>query len=677
MKLNKFIGMGVAVLALSLALCGCGDRKSKSESNSETKSDTESASSSSQTSGKFSPMVTKDATSALGVNLDKRQAFKVVDAYLDQLCNLMQLDAKDTAKVKAMVSRCKKDLYAYVPWQLRDFFDETGLRDAELRWAVISLEDVNIRDYERPFNGLTMAIAGDINLEKLIPKSHVIRTIKLGQKCNKDGTDWKLMVYTNDIVFTEMSLEGEKAWCIKQRESKGGREPLGGNDQIGLHEESAILYALREFLHELEREGIVLHVTSLDGQLLLAASSRGALAKQIRLYRQGKGAGDLLGGFSAKKGELLRLKLEDDDIGEIMGRIVDKNIGDDSKSEYGNVPTKGIAEKRMPDVVDFMRRVSSVEAEMTVSSDGTLSTVASLKVASEEDADKIRALAKVGQMKVRSQWSEDPYMPREFVKMLDAVKIDGADGEIKVQNVNPLLAFYHEVSMKMFYADLSAVKRNGSKLLEAIKRVNDERAAKSLPPVWPRTRLRGGMAVPSDDVSARPYVSAADYFNALFDMEHYGTPEWEPVVDGELLSTLGKNAVVGNRIDAKGLDWSIAANVTEETWSSAPVLISANLNPVFVYESQHQLLGPKSGAAKSMFGDKAFVLLYKGGYGTWDRIEWGKWEAAKKYDPPRRGRSDRESPVEWLTPTGVVELERSKTEAKENKTEASQRWPQK
>ena len=649
MKLRKFIGMAVAVLTLTLALCGCGDKKSKSESKSETKSDSESASSSNRTPGKFSPMVTKDAAVALGVNLDKRQAFKVVDAYLDQFCGLMQLREEDVDELKGLVSRSKKELFADAPRKLRKFLDERGLGDVDLRWAVISLEDLKIR-YGVQVYGLSVAIAGGVDLEKLIPKDLVIRTVrdapkavsntvvKSSTKMSQD--DCKSLidfveernrnipsVITNDaVVFKEMMLEGEKVWRIEPQDES--------------------ILPRREF----EYAGIYPHVTSLDGQLLLAASSRNALVKLIRLYRQGKDAGVTLGDFSAKEGELLHLGVD--------------NVGERVRQTMRRSDLQELAQV-MPEADQAIRRLGALEADVKVLPDGMLQTSASLKAASEKDADIIRMLAKVGLMKVRSQWSEEPYMPREFVKMLDAVKIDGGDGEIKVQNVNPLLAFYHAASMNMFYVDINAVESNGGKLLEAINRVNEERAAKSLPPVWPRTRLRGGMTVPSDDVSARTYASAADYFNALFDMEHYGTPEWEPVVDGKLLSTLGKNAVVGKRIDAKGLDWCIAANVTEETWFSAPVLISANLNPVFVYEDQHQLLGPKSGAAKSMFGDKAYVLLRKGGYGTWKRIEWEKGQQYQ-YASNRRDRSDRGSPIEWLTPTGVVELEGGKAEAKEN-----------
>ncbi len=392
MKLRKFIGMAAAALALSLALCGCGDKKSKSES----KSDSESASSSSQTPGKFSPMVTKDAAFALGINLDKRQAFKVVDAYLDQFCSLMQLRDEETAEVKAKVAKYKKDLFADAPSQLRDFLDETGLCDTQLRWAVFSLENLKMSDYGPQLYGLSVAIAGNVNLEKLI------------QTVQKKST-------REEVVFTEMSLEGEKAWRIEPHVVPN-------------------VFVLGMTAKMWKEIGLDLHVTSLDDQLILLASSRGALAKQIRLYRQGMAKSDALGGFSAKEGELLRLKVVD------VGERIRENVS--QRTLQGTVPM-------IADVDQVIMRLGDLEGDVTVSSDGTVSTAASLKAASEEDADKIRTLAKVGLMATRSQWGENPYVPGEFVKMLDAVKIDGTDGEIKVQNVNSLLAFYPIVSARL------------------------------------------------------------------------------------------------------------------------------------------------------------------------------------------------------------------------------------
>ena len=84
---------------------------------------------------------------------------------------------------------------------------------------------------------------------------------------------------------------------------------------------------------------------------------------------------------------------------------------------------------------------------------------------------------------------------------------------------------------------------------------NIEREGK-LGPVWPRTNVDEDSA---DDIASHDFKSATDYFNALFDMEHYGTSEWDPNVDGELLGALGKDAVVGKTIRAAGLEIALPA----------------------------------------------------------------------------------------------------------------------
>ena len=599
------------VLVLALALYGCSDKKSYSGSNSGSKSDSKSELS--QTPCKFSPMVTKDVAFALGVNLDKQQEFKVVDAYLDQFCGLMQMSDEEIVEVKAKIAKYKKNPFADAPLQLRDFYDETGLYDTKFRWAVFSLENLKISDYGPQLYGLSVAIAGNVNLEKLI---QTIQT-KSSEESTKGG-----------VAFTEMSLEGEKAWRIEPCTEPGGQNYFLGMD----------VKVWKEI-------GVDLHVTSLDGQLTLLASSRGTLAKQIRLYRQGMAKSDALGGFSAKEGELLRLKVVD------VGERIRENVS--QRALQGIVPM-------IADVDKVIMSLGDLGGDVKVSPDGTLSTSASLKAASEEDADKLRTLAKVGLMAVRSQWSEDPYIPKDFVKKLDAVKIGGTDGEIKVQNFDLLLAIYPAIASATLSTELNQMSINGRKLVMGMVQANIDRSGKA-DPVWPRTWKEA--SDDSDDVSSRAYKSAADYFNVLFDMEHYGTSQWNPVVDGELLSTLGKKAVVrtnkGWRIDPAGLDWCIAANVQDETQDFIPFLISANVNPEWLYADQFNgrdssllPIGPKSGASKSMFGDRGIVLVRKSGAAESIKKKFARYDII--YQRQSFDNSGREHPIVWLTPTGVA-----------------------
>ncbi len=213
----------------------------------------------------------------------------------------------------------------------------------------------------------------------------------------------------------------------------------------------------------------------------------------------------------------------------------------------------------------------------------------------------------------------------------------------------------------MHKGELDEAAKNGHKLVMGIIQVNAEREkAGKRTTVWPFT---DDMNVYGSD-STYECSSATNYFNVLFDMQHYGTDDWNPKIDGDLLSTLGKDAVVGGTISAGGLDWCIAANVAvfhiDKSWPDwYPILISANFNPKLLQrawspnDSDKCLpIGPKSGAAKSMFGDTAIVIVRKNGTAqvikakdlTYNMLYQGVSfdnEGCKFY---------------YLTPTGIAEL---------------------
>jgi hypothetical protein len=211
----------------------------------------------------------------------------------------------------------------------------------------------------------------------------------------------------------------------------------------------------------------------------------------------------------------------------------------------------------------------------------------------------------------------------------------------------------------MLSANASVLALNGRKLYVGIIQANVERKAAGVGPVWPRTKAAAG--ADKKNTAARAYASAAEYFSVLFDREHHGTSEWAPGMDGNLLSSLGKKGVVGKTISASGLDWCIAANVTDEMPDDTIVLVSANFNPALLlrkWDGQADgkkilPIGPKSGAPKSMLGDRAVVIVRKG----------GSAETIKKkfltYDVLYRKRAfditNMDPPLVYLTPTGVVE----------------------
>ncbi len=204
---------------------------------------------------------------------------------------------------------------------------------------------------------------------------------------------------------------------------------------------------------------------------------------------------------------------------------------------------------------------------------------------------------------------------------------------------------------------------NGRKLIMGIIEANIDRQGKA-DPVWPKEKDADDSSDEGELDIASKCGSATEYFNALFDMEsgHYGTPEWNPAVDGELLSCLWGCGVPGMRekvLEAENIAWNIALNIQDETPDFMPVLISANFNPKLLAGSSFSgrddtrlPIGPKSGAAKSMFGDEAIVIVRKSGAA----------EVLKKKYVTRRmlyqnqsfDNSALKKQIKWLTPAGVV-----------------------
>ena len=579
----KLIGM--SAMAFALAFSGCKDKN-------------------------LSPKVTKDAKFALGVNLDKQQAFKVVDASIDQICNIFQFDDETSAETKEKVAQYKNDPFTDAPRDVREFIDESGLGDAELRWAVISAEDFKVVKGVPRWFGLSCAIAGKVNLEKLLSA--------IEKKSSEKPSD--------AVTFKKLSVESEKAWRMEPKDDSAARQ-----------------------LRELD---IDLHVTSLDSQLVLVATSRDTLEKQIRLYRDGKGEGGALDDFSARKGNFLHLTV--DDIGGMVRQNVDKRN------------LRSIA-RMIPDGEEVVLGLRTLQVDVAVSPEGTFVDTVSLKAASESHADKIRTLAKSGLMMIRPQMGEDPSTPTFIKKRLEELRIEGTDGEIQVRGSNFMLgaALFPAVTTAMLNANLSTMAMQGRKLVTGIIRANAERSGVNLPPVWPRTKLdAGSTASSSDDIAMRVYSSATEYFSALFDMAHYGSAEWDPSVDCDLISSLwgcGVPGMTGKTLEKRNVAWIVAANMTDETPDFVPVLISANFNPALLLRkwdghtdgSVRLPIGPASGAEANPFGDKGIVIVRKSGAVETIKAKFLTYN--NLYHKQAFDLTNMNPPLVYLTPRGIAE----------------------
>ena len=589
-----------ASLTILLPFCGCGDGKSETGS-------ADASNSSSYTA--FNPKVANDAKFVIGVNLDKDQLFRVVDAYVGLLAEISSLkpdkdQAAEIEEVKKKVAAYRNDVFADFDPKARAFVEKSGLRDAEARWAVVSMPAIEISDGVPRLEGLSVAVGGKVDLKKLI--SAIQEEPEAGAS------------------FEELALEGETAWRFVPKDDKDATE--------------------------MKKLHVDPHVTALDGNLVLVAMSRDALARQIRLYRKGDGNGDGLGGFLAAEGELIRFRLSG------IGDLVRKNtVPGDLK----------MVKMIIPNGEELLYGLGDLTTDTKVLPSGMLSDTLRLTTASEKDADQLRTLAKTGLMGIQAQIANVPNIPADMKKMAEDVKIGGSNGQVEIHSgsfgVGGVMAgaLFPAISSAMLSANASVLALNGRKLYVGMMQANVERMSAGVGSVWPRTKATAG--ADKKDIADRASASAFEYFTALFDMEHYGTSEWDPCVDGDLLSSLGKKAVVGKTINASGLDWCIAANVTDKMPDDAIVLVSANFNPALLLrkwdgqaDGKKMLpIGPRSGAARSMLGDKAIVIVRKGGAAETIKKKFLTYDVL--YKKQAFDITNMDPPLMYLTPTGVAE----------------------
>ena len=209
-------------------------------------------------------------------------------------------------------------------------------------------------------------------------------------------------------------------------------------------------------------------------------------------------------------------------------------------------------------------------------------------------------------------------------------------------------------------AEASAMATQGRKLIQGIIEANIDRQGKA-DPLWPKEKDESSSDEGDQDIASK-CGSATEYFNALFDVGHYGTAEWEPAVDGELLSALwgaGVPEMSVKPLTDRNVAWNIALNVLDETSDFMPVLISANFNPKLLAPGRFDgmddtplPIGPESGAAKSMFGDEAIVIVRRSGAA--EVIKKKDLTRATLYNKQAFDDTFREKQIKWLTPTGVV-----------------------
>ena len=233
-----------AAVAFALAMAGCGDSGSKdaAASGAANTSGNAAANVAAKPAKTYSPKVLADTEVAVQYRKNTSAALQPL---VDALENAFKKGlAKDIAKKDGdkEVDKAKK------------FFKESGLQDAELKWALLTFGSLNVAEIETddkvPDFGFAFAIDHDIG--------KIVAAFKnVGLDAEKNET------------IDEIEVAGEKAWKIEDDDTK--------------------------------KQGVELCFASLDGTLLLAGVRRAVLGNLIALYRDGKGESDTFAAFAGDK----------------------------------------------------------------------------------------------------------------------------------------------------------------------------------------------------------------------------------------------------------------------------------------------------------------------------------------------------------------------------------------
>ena len=183
-------------------------------------------------------------------------------------------------------------------------------------------------------------------------------------------------------------------------------------------------------------------------------------------------------------------------------------------------------------------------------------------------------------------------------------------------------ALFPAISSAMLSANTSAMSMRGRNLFVAITQCNTEREAAGLQSVWPKTDTDG---LDDDDKNLIGASTTTDFFKYLFNMDKYGSSDWQPYVDVDLgvLSGGGVPGLSGTTLQDKNIAWVVIQNMQSETADVIPALVTRNVDYSTLGGNLTQYNGTstteiKCGKANGAtydtpFANKAWVLVRKGG----------------------------------------------------------------
>ena len=389
MKFVKgFLCASAAVLALSFGGCK-KDSKSESNGSDNSKSSESSNSEPSAFTGKFSPKVTENAVIALGLNLDLHKMAKIGESFFDQGIAVLTsakensiLDVKQVTEIKQEYMKFVSDPFKEAPADFMEFVDEVGLRNAKVGWAVMSAGEIKLNSSSMP-NAIPetmVAIATDIDVEKIVAYAK--------RKLEETGK--------GTFKIDERTIAGEKAWRVVPQKENVNQDFKSKNLQPCF--------------------------ASLDGQLVLLASTQTALERQIHLYREGKDEGQMLREFRPANGALVLLAVKD------LGAIL-RDLSSQGK----------ISLPRLQNSSELIQGIKKLELALASKSGLQLALTLKLRTASERDADSLRTLAKMMIVMAHNPKSGTPKEVADSITRLE-IAGTGSEFEARFDDILPLFA---------------------------------------------------------------------------------------------------------------------------------------------------------------------------------------------------------------------------------------------
>ena len=196
-------------------------------------------------------------------------------------------------------------------------------------------------------------------------------------------------------------------------------------------------------------------------------------------------------------------------------------------------------------------------------------------------------------------------------------------------------ALFPAISSAMLSANTSAMSMRGRNLFVGITQANTEREAAGLTSVWPKSSKQ--KSDDEDDISSEDFSDSAKYFEKLFDIQNYGDTKWAPYVSGVDIGVLSGSGVPafagGTSLKGDNVAWCVAKGVTDEMDDIIPVMFTRNAELSKFATSDADMskdkeevgIGKKNGGESDLpFGNKAFIVIHKGGAATVHKAKYNK-----------------------------------------------------